>query len=373
MPKLRFDYSASTFDAQAHVDTLNAEIAAFCKDTPVARDALQSKLTSMLLRRSATAASRGVELNEGGPFGAIIVDFNTPDKVPKVVGYGTNHVVPTNDPSAHAEVTAIRDATKRLGKSDLSGLTLISSCECCPMCLSAATGCKIENIYFAANRKDAAKIGFSDEDQYRLMQAGNIEKHATHSDAHKDTLAAHDAAVTFTYNGNRYTSFGDEKSVENHDPTQLPCVQAIKNACSKLSELKSAESGAPEAVFHLPEDTQLISRKKPHPFSLVTADWARIGRKRSPQDPSNPALDDQNKMTDRIHYLSDEPETMHIKNNAPQSATKSAEKNNVEHARIWQELNAPSATQITQGLGKTKLLAFEKWQAMINSGTAERY
>jgi len=92
----------------------------------------------------------------GGPFGAIIV------KNGEIISSRTNSVTPDKDPTAHAEVNAIREACKKLDTFDLSGCTLYTSCEPCPMCLSAAYWAKVDKIYFAAGRDDAADAGFSD-------------------------------------------------------------------------------------------------------------------------------------------------------------------------------------------------------------------
>lgn len=91
------------------------------------------------------------------PFGAIIVSAQG-----AIVGYGHNQVVPNNDPTAHGEVMAIRDACRKLGTFDLSGCILYTSCEPCPMCLNAAKWANIAEIYYAADRYDAEAIGFRD-------------------------------------------------------------------------------------------------------------------------------------------------------------------------------------------------------------------
>ena len=93
----------------------------------------------------------------GGPFGAVIV------KDGKVIAKSANKVTATNDPTAHAEVTAIRIACKKLKTFDLSGCTIYTSCEPCPMCLSAAYWAKIDVIYYANTKQDAQDIGFSDK------------------------------------------------------------------------------------------------------------------------------------------------------------------------------------------------------------------
>lgn len=101
----------------------------------------------------------------GGPFGAVIVRDG------KLISKGANRVVPNNDPTAHAEVVAIRNACRALGTFDLSGCTVYTSCEPCPMCLSALYWAGIERICYANTKRDAAAIDFDDSfiyDQLRL-------------------------------------------------------------------------------------------------------------------------------------------------------------------------------------------------------------
>ncbi len=93
----------------------------------------------------------------GGPFGAVIV------KDGEIIAATGNSVTNTNDPTAHAEVNAIRMATKKLNTFDLSGCEIYSSCEPCPMCLGAIYWARIDKLYFAANKTDAKNIGFDDE------------------------------------------------------------------------------------------------------------------------------------------------------------------------------------------------------------------
>lgn len=102
-------------------------------------------------------AEEGMNTNQGGPFGAVIV------KNGQVVGKGNNHVTSTNDPTAHAEVVAIRNACQQLNTYDLSGAEIYCSCEPCPMCLSAIYWARLSKIYYANTRKDAAAIGFDDD------------------------------------------------------------------------------------------------------------------------------------------------------------------------------------------------------------------
>ena len=102
--------------------------------------------------------------NNGGPFGAVIV------KDGNIVGVGTNRVTANNDPTAHAEVMAIRAACKQLGTFNLEGCTIYSSCEPCPMCLSAIYWAGITELYYGCNKVDAASIGFDDKFIYDQLE-----------------------------------------------------------------------------------------------------------------------------------------------------------------------------------------------------------
>lgn len=108
--------------------------------------------------RAAIALSKeGMERGDGGPFGCVIVKNGV------IVGRGNNRVTSTNDPTAHAEVVAIREACKQLGSFQLDGCVLYTSCEPCPMCLGAIYWARPDRIVFAATREDAADAGFDDQ------------------------------------------------------------------------------------------------------------------------------------------------------------------------------------------------------------------
>lgn len=109
------------------------------------------------LMRAIEAGRAGMRARLGGPFGAIVVG---PDG--QVVSEGCNQVTSANDPTAHAEVTAIRAACVALGTFQLQGCTLYTSCEPCPMCLSAAYWARVDAIVYGASREDAAAAGFDD-------------------------------------------------------------------------------------------------------------------------------------------------------------------------------------------------------------------
>ena len=111
----------------------------------------------------------------GGPFGACIV------KDGKIIGKGSNHVLSNNDPTAHAEVMAIRDACKNINSYDLSGYELYTSCYPCPMCLSAIIWSNIKKVYYGNTKEDAANIGFRDDYIYNYIKnlTENIEDNNT--------------------------------------------------------------------------------------------------------------------------------------------------------------------------------------------------
>lgn len=103
----------------------------------------------------------GVHNNEGGPFGCVVVKDGT------IIGKGYNKVTSTNDPTAHAEVTAIREACNYLNSFQLEGCEIYTTCEPCPMCLGAIYWARPDKVYFGTNQKDAAKIGFDDAFIYK--------------------------------------------------------------------------------------------------------------------------------------------------------------------------------------------------------------
>jgi len=108
-------------------------------------------------------ANNNLKTNAGGPFGACIV------KDGKIIGRGSNHVLANHDPTAHAEVMAIRDACKNINSYDLSGCELYTSCYPCPMCLAAIIWSNIKKVYYGNTKEDAADIGFRDDFIYDFI------------------------------------------------------------------------------------------------------------------------------------------------------------------------------------------------------------
>ncbi|HAE41355.1 MAG TPA: nucleoside deaminase [Clostridiales bacterium] len=109
-------------------------------------------------------ALKGIKNKDGGPFGAVVV------KDGEVVAVGHNKVIATNDPTNHAEIVAIRKATRKLGRFDLSDCELYTTCEPCPMCYSALHWAKIPVMYYGATRQDAEKVGFDDKYLYDVLK-----------------------------------------------------------------------------------------------------------------------------------------------------------------------------------------------------------
>ncbi|MFZ0695062.1 MAG: nucleoside deaminase [Alphaproteobacteria bacterium] len=119
------------------------------------------------MRRAIALSKTALDQPTGGPFGAVIV------KDGRIVAEGTNEVTAVNDPTAHAEIVAIRRACGDLKTFSLASCTIYTSCEPCPMCLSAIHWARLDKLYFAANRHEAAAAGFDDELLYRLLNSAN--------------------------------------------------------------------------------------------------------------------------------------------------------------------------------------------------------
>jgi len=115
-------------------------------------------------------ATENVTTGNGGPFGAVVV------KDGKVIATGANQVTTTNDPTAHAEVIALRNACQALGTFKLDGCELYTSCEPCPMCLAATYWARCAAIYYGCSAEDAAKAGFDDEFLYVEMKKPLAER-----------------------------------------------------------------------------------------------------------------------------------------------------------------------------------------------------
>ena len=108
------------------------------------------------MRRAVEISKERMRAGDGGPFGAVVVENG------KIIGEGNNRVTTANDPTAHAEMVAIRQACRAKGTHDLSGCEIFTSCEPCPMCLAAIYWARLDRMYYANTREDAAHIGFDD-------------------------------------------------------------------------------------------------------------------------------------------------------------------------------------------------------------------
>lgn len=116
------------------------------------------------MQRAIELAKKGMENNAGGPFGCVIV------KDGEIVGEGHNEVTSTFDPTAHAEMVAIRNATRHLQDYELKGCTLYTSCEPCPMCLGAIYWARPDRVFYACTKEDAAAVNFDDQFIYEELE-----------------------------------------------------------------------------------------------------------------------------------------------------------------------------------------------------------
>lgn len=115
------------------------------------------------MKEAINEARKGMEQGDGGPFGCVVV------KDGKIVGRSSNKVFETHDPTAHAEIMAIREASKNLGTAELNGCDIYSLGEPCPMCLAAIYWARIDKVYFANTKEQAAKAGFDDSAIYKEL------------------------------------------------------------------------------------------------------------------------------------------------------------------------------------------------------------
>ncbi len=122
------------------------------------------------MRRAIELAQNGIDANDGGPFGAIVVRDG------EIIGEGCNRVTSTNDPTAHAEVVAIRVACNKLNSFQLEDCIIYTSCEPCPMCLGAIYWARPAKMFFACTREDAAEIGFDDQLIYEELERPIAER-----------------------------------------------------------------------------------------------------------------------------------------------------------------------------------------------------
>lgn len=122
------------------------------------------------MRRAIELSVRNLDDGAGGPFGAVVV------KGSHIIGEGTNRVTSTNDPSAHAEVVAIREACGKVESFQLSGCELYTTCEPCPMCMALVYWAHLDRVYYANTAADAAKIGFDDARIYQELRLPHAQR-----------------------------------------------------------------------------------------------------------------------------------------------------------------------------------------------------
>ena len=122
------------------------------------------------MTRAIELARNGVDADDGGPFGCVVVHGD------QIVGEGNNRVTSSNDPTAHAEIIAIRAACKTLDTFQLEGCAVYTSCEPCPMCLGAIYWARPARVFYACTRDDAAGIGFDDDFIYEELEKSNAER-----------------------------------------------------------------------------------------------------------------------------------------------------------------------------------------------------
>ena len=128
----------------------------------------KEKVMNKYMEKAKLNANNGINKKEGGPFGAVITD-----KDGNIISNGNNKVIKNNDPTAHAEIIAIREACKKLNTYDLSNYVLYTSCEPCPMCLSAIIWSNIKEVYYGCTKEDAGRIGFRDDIIYDYLKGKN--------------------------------------------------------------------------------------------------------------------------------------------------------------------------------------------------------
>lgn len=131
-------------------------------------------LQQKFMKIAAKEAFKGLRKNNGGPFGAVIVRNG------KIISRAHNLVLRTKDPTAHAEIVAIRKASKQLKRFDLSDCVLYTSAEPCPMCFAAIHWARIKKVYYGCTADEAARIGFDDKLIYSLLRGKEKKKRATY-------------------------------------------------------------------------------------------------------------------------------------------------------------------------------------------------
>ncbi|WP_200890140.1 nucleoside deaminase [Geoalkalibacter subterraneus] len=138
-------------------------------DHPATRPEISS-LNEKFMRRAIALSTQGIEAGDGGPFGAVVVKDGI------IVGEGWNRVIATNDPTAHGEIVAIRDACSRLNTFELADCDIYTTGEPCPMCLTAIYWARMRRIFFGFTIEDAERIGFDDNCFYREINKSRQDR-----------------------------------------------------------------------------------------------------------------------------------------------------------------------------------------------------
>ncbi len=159
---LRLDFRSAGYLCGGHALCHTESVFAF--PGPLKPLSMSGQPNPEFLRRAISLATRNVESGAGGPFGAVVVRNG------KIVGEGVNSVTASRDPTAHAEVNAIRAAARTLGTFTMAGCQLFASCEPCPMCLAAAYWARLDAVYYGASTADAVRAGFDDAFLYEELR-----------------------------------------------------------------------------------------------------------------------------------------------------------------------------------------------------------
>jgi len=308
---------------------------------------------------------------EGGPFAAVLVRYeggldesgNGIGK-PIIIGIGANHVVPEHDPSAHGEMSCLRDATARQGFSDLNETVMFTSCECCPQCQASITAHGIKKVFFANDRDQAAAIQFSDEEQYRHIETMDDWMSKVDNLKNKDALLqalGEHGAVILDKEG-KVIAYGDVNLDSSDALESLPSMNAIRAACKE------------KQGFHLPEGCTIVTKNRIHPISFTTADWARIGRDRDPKNPNDPSKDAFPKDQTKIVYVNDDSEQVILRD-------ANGDQRSIDAAKILEDVNTtPQQRELvkTERLTNPRTLraageAFKTWDELIHNDGRARY
>ncbi|MBL0319150.1 MAG: nucleoside deaminase [Alphaproteobacteria bacterium] len=245
-------------------------------------------------------AKDNIAMHQGGPFGAVLVWY--PDEmgtqVPEIIGMGTNHVTTKDDPTAHAEIEALRQTAREHRHLHDGKLVLYSSSECCPMCLGMAKSAGVSDIFYVNDRHQAALIGFSDEAQYSILQHSldrlMIPLHTLSDDKqhYYEKILGTSQAVLLKSK----TECARCEVEPSMDLLTTSSMVVIQTACNLTKNV------------WLGSEYSLISRKKLHLSALMACDWARILRDPDCMHQDEPIYDKEARGEHRVIYVEEEVE-----------------------------------------------------------------